>query len=120
MASPPAGDAGGSKKTLKLKSSAKTVATKPPAAASGQAPPPAAAPPAGKGKDLPPAAPKAQGKDPEKGADPKALMTIAAFVTLLLVGYFAWMTLGQFLEGPMDKTKDAKVPGLTGRVKPPR
>jgi hypothetical protein len=47
-------------------------------------------------------------------------MTIAAFFTLILIGYYAWMTLGQWLEGPMDHTKTANVPGLSEKVKPPR
>jgi len=119
-AAPPAATGGGgSKRTLKLKSSAKTVATPPP----GATEPGQDAPPAG---GAPPADAKAKAKkpkkkkDPEKGAEAGIIMTIAAFFTLLLVAYYAWMAVGQWAEGQMDMTKSANVPGLSGSVKPPR
>jgi hypothetical protein len=111
-AEPPAASG---KRTLKLKSSAKTVVTPPPGAAA--APPlDATEPDASTGKPTKEKEPK----NVEKSANPGIIFTIAAFFTLVLMAYYAWMAIGQWAEGDQDMTKNASVPGLSGTVRPPR
>ncbi len=105
------------KRTLKLKSSAKTVAVPPPEVATetGQEP---AAP--GTETDAASAAdPKTVKSPDEKGANPNIIFTIAALFTLILIAYYAWMSVGSWAEVYQD-VKTTNVPGLSGTVKSPK
>jgi hypothetical protein len=114
-AAPPPAAANTGKKTLKLKSSAKTVVAPPPSG--GSTPPPTGATESDMAKS------NTQGKkakNVEKGANPGVVFTIAACFAFILMAYYTWMVIGQWAEGDQDMTKNANVPGLSGTVKAPR
>ena len=114
-AAPPAAASSG-KKTLKLK------ATPKPPAAGAPAPPAATGGGTGSTETDAPAQNK-KGKAPKEkvtGADPGIVMTLVAFITLILMVYCTWMTIGSWAEGEKDMTKNAKVPFLSQTVQPPK
>jgi hypothetical protein len=97
-----------SKKTLTLK---KDSAPPPPSATQS-------------GASAPPPATTTSGRTvitdaDDKSANPGPILTIAAVLATLCMIYYVWAVAGQWAE-QYKEVKDAKVPGLSGAVQPPR
>ncbi len=52
---------------------------------------------------------------PSERQEPSIVFTIAACIAFCVMGYFAWMLVGQYCNSHMDK--NIPVPGLSGKVK---
>jgi hypothetical protein len=98
-----------SKKTLTLK---KDSAPPPPSAtqSGASAPPPSATTTSGR---------TVVTDTDDKSANPGPILTIAAVLATLCMIYYVWAVAGQWAE-QYKEVKDAKVPGLSGAVQPPR